>query len=73
MSGCSALWEIWWKQRWVEEGGGQSLSFFWFVFVFCIFLYFPGPHLCHMEVPRLEAESELQLLAYATAIAMPNP
>ena len=27
-------------------------------------------HLQHMEVPRLGAESELQLLAYATAIAV---
>ena len=27
----------------------------------------------HMEVPRLGVESELQLLAYATATAMPNP
>ena len=26
-----------------------------------------------MEVPRLGAESELQLLAYATATAMPDP
>ena len=28
-----------------------------------------GPHLQHMEVPRLEVESELQLLTYATVIA----
>ena len=27
----------------------------------------------HMEVPRLEAESELQLLTYTTAIAMQDP
>ena len=27
----------------------------------------------HMEVPRPEAESELQLLAYATAPAIPDP
>jgi len=26
-----------------------------------------------MEVPRLEVESELQLLAYATATATPDP
>ena len=31
--------------------------------------FFLGPHPQHMEVPRLEAESELQLLAYATATA----
>ena len=30
-------------------------------------------HPWHMEVSRLEAESELQLLAYATATATPDP
>ena len=34
---------------------------------------FSGPHLQHMEVPMLGAESELQLLAYTIATAMPNP
>ena len=34
---------------------------------FCFFLCFLGPHLQHMEVPRLRGESELQLLAYTTA------
>ena len=33
------------------------------------FLCFLGPHPWHMEVPRLGDKSELQLLAYATAIA----
>ena len=37
-----------------------SLSFFFF---FC----FLGPHLQHMQVPRLGAESELQMPAYDTA------
>ena len=32
-----------------------------------------GPHLQHMEVPRLRVESELQLLVYATATAPPDP
>ena len=36
---------------------------------FCFFLCFLGPHLQHMEVPRLRGESELQLLAYDTATA----
>ena len=36
---------------------------FFLFFFFC----FLGPHLRHMEVPRLEVESELQLPAYATA------
>ena len=32
-----------------------------------------GPHLRHMEFPRLGVKSELQLLAYATATAMSDP
>ena len=35
-----------------------------------LFICLLGPHAWHMEVPRLGVESELQLLAYATAIAM---
>ena len=35
-------------------------------------LFFLGPHLWHMEVPRLGVESELQLLAYATVTATPD-
>ena len=31
------------------------------------FFFFLGPHLWHMEVPRVGVESELQLPAYATA------
>ena len=34
---------------------------------------FLGPYSQHMEVPRLGAELELQLLAYTTATAMPDP
>ena len=37
---------------------------------FCFFL---GPHLRHMEVPRLGVESELQLPAYATVPATGDP
>ena len=36
------------------------------------FVCFLGPHLWHMEVPRLGVKSELQLLAYTTATAMPD-
>ena len=36
-----------------------------------MFLFF-RLHLCHMEVPRLGVELELQLSTYATAIAMPD-
>ena len=34
------------------------------------FSHLLGPQLQHMEVPRLEVQSELQLLAYATATAI---
>ena len=37
-----------------------------------IYFFFSGPHLQHMEVPRLGVKSELQLPAYSTAIAMPD-
>ena len=37
------------------------------------FFFFLWPHLQHMEVPRQGAESQLQLPAYATAIAIPDP
>ena len=47
-----------------------------FIFgVFCLFvcLFFLRPHPRHMEVPRLGPKLELQLLAYATTTAMPDP
>ena len=40
-----------------------------FFFLFVCFFSLSGPHLWHMEFPRLGAELELQLLAYATATA----
>ena len=40
-----------------------------FFFFFFFFFWLLGPHLQHMEVPRLGVESELQLLAYTTATA----
>ena len=41
----------------------------------CLFFFssFLGPYLQHMEVPRQRVKLELQLLAYATAIAMQDP
>ena len=36
---------------------------------FCILFFFLGLQIWHMEVPRLGVQSELQLLAYATATA----
>ena len=40
------------------------------------FLFFwggAGLHLQHMEVPRLEVELEIHLLAYTTGTATPDP
>ena len=37
---------------------------------FKIFFFFLGLYPWHMEIPKLGVESELQLLAYATARAM---
>ena len=46
-----------------------------FIYLFIyVFIYgFLGSHLWHMEVPRLGADSELQLPAYTTATATPDP
>ena len=38
-----------------------------------LLICFLGLNLQHMEVPRLGVKSELQLLAYTTAIATPDP
>ena len=38
----------------------------------CFFFFFVGPYLRNMEVPRVGVELELQLPAYATAIATPD-
>ena len=42
-------------------------------FFFLLSFVFLGSHLWHMEVPRLEVESELLPLAYTTATATPDP
>ena len=42
-----------------------KIYLFYFIFVFL------GPHLYHMEVPRLGVQ--LELLAYTTVIAMRDP
>ena len=52
--------------------------FHYFVFVVVVVVavlsfIFLGPHLWHIEVPRLGVQLELQLLAYATATATPDP
>ena len=50
------------------------ISFFlFFFFFFCLFSFvFLGLYPQHMNVPRLGVDSELQLLVYTTAIAMPE-
>ena len=48
-------------------GFSVAVSFLFFLF------FFLGLHPKHMEVPRLGAESELQLLAYTTATVMTEP
>ena len=51
--------------------GGVTIAlllYFYLFFKIC-FIFSLGPQVQHMEVPRLEIESELQFLAYTTAIA----
>ena len=41
------------------------------IYIYILFFFsFSGLHLWHMEVPRLGVESELQLMAFITAIAV---
>ena len=54
----------WKSKEYVED---KLDDFFFLSFVFL------GPHLLHMEVPRLGVQSELQLMAYTTAIATSDP
>ena len=44
-----------------------------FYFYFFLSFIFSGPHLWHMEIPRLGVQLELQLPAYTTATATPDP
>ena len=43
------------------------------IIIIIIIIFLLGPHTQHMEVPRLGIKSELQLLVYTTAAAMPDP
>ena len=38
-----------------------------------VYFFFLQPHPKHKEVPRSEVKSELQLSAYSTTTAMPDP
>ena len=55
-----------------RELGSVTFTLFLFCFVLLCFCFL-GLHLRHMEVPRLGAESELQLPPYTTVTAMPDP
>ena len=46
---------------------------FFFILFYFIFAFFSGPHLRHMEVPRIGVPWKIQLPAYATAIATQDP
>ena len=37
------------------------------------FFFFLGPHLCHLEFPRLGGELELQVQTYVTTTVMQDP
>ena len=75
-------WTLWKKEDNIEKRGNLQieihLRYFIYLFMGILFIYLSGifslacflfPHLWHMEVPRLGAESELQLLDYTTATA----
>ena len=57
-----------WRHQLISPLSWMSSPFL-FYFIFCFLGLYPR----HMEVPRLGVESELQLLAYTTAIAMQDP
>ena len=46
---------------------------FFFLLLLLFFFVFLGPHVRHMEIPKLEVESEPQLLAYAIATETWDP
>ena len=45
----------------------HTLSSFFFFFFFCFYVFFRAEPVVPMEIPRLEVQSELLLLAYARA------
>ena len=47
--------------------------YYFYLFIYFYYYFFLEPYLQHMEVPRLGVESELKLLAYATATATRDP
>ena len=62
-----------WSEIKGPTGDGWKLRPHFLVFTFFVFLSSPGLHPWHMELPRLGVQSELQLPAYTTAMATPDP
>ena len=56
-----------------EKKKGILFILFYFIFYYLFIYCFLGLHPRHAEVPRLGVYSELQLPAYATAIATQDP
>ena len=44
-----------------------------YIYIYFFFFCFLGPHPQHMEIPRIEFKSELQLPTYTTATATRDP
>ena len=57
-----------WCETRLEQSLGPAEHLIFFAFLLLLFCFL-GPHLWHMEVPRIGVKSELQQLAYTTAIA----
>ena len=64
--------EIKWHGKVINKRGDGRLRTLQINRFFFSLLCFSGPHLWHLEVPRLGVKSELQLSAYATATATPD-
>ena len=47
----------------------KNLYIYLFIYLY-LYFYFLGPHMQHMEVPRLWVKLELQLQAYGTATGL---
>ena len=62
------IWMIFWSRAHLFVPSAKILCKREILFFF--FFFFLGPHLWHMEVPKLGVKLELQLLAYATATEM---
>ena len=56
------------------EKNPMDLKFYlWLWQILFVFLIFLGPHIWHMEAPRLGVESELQVPTYTTATVTQDP